>query len=152
MAGQKCGGGAAAMRKSLSGFSLLEALIALFVLSFGLIALASLQLKSLQYSQSSFQRNLALQQANDLHERLWASACHLNELDFSGCANNEICKQWVTEHSSSLPEWAGSLQKTSAADVNPIAYNIRINWRDTKLDATESFDFQVLLPLVQCDE
>ena len=140
------------MYKRQAGFSLLEALVALFILSFGLIALASLQLKSLQYSQASFQRNLALLQANDLHERLWASVCSLNELDFSTCGSNQICSQWAAEHNKTMPEWTGGLHKSSTANVNPIAFNIRINWRDVKLDATESFDFQVLLPLVKCDE
>ncbi|TVP46399.1 MAG: type IV pilus modification protein PilV [Halomonas sp.] len=54
------------------GFSLIEALIALVVLSLGLIGVASMQLKALQSATSGYQRSVASLAALDAQERLWA--------------------------------------------------------------------------------
>ena len=55
------------------GFTLLEVLIAIVVLSFGLLGLAALQLKALQDSHSSYQFSIANLAAKDIRERLWAA-------------------------------------------------------------------------------
>src|SRR5690554_3660239 len=55
-----------------SGFTLIEALIALLVLSIGLLGAAAMQLKALQGAQSGYQRALASLAAQDAVERLWA--------------------------------------------------------------------------------
>lgn len=54
------------------GFSLIEALIALVVLSIGLIGVAAMQLKALQSANAGYQRSLASVAAVDAQERLWA--------------------------------------------------------------------------------
>lgn len=48
------------------GVALLEVLIVFFVLSIGLLGMAALQLKSIQYSQSSYMRSQATVAANDM--------------------------------------------------------------------------------------
>ena len=55
-----------------SGFTLIEALVALLVLSIGLLGAAALQLKALQGAQSGYQRAVASLAAQDAVERLWA--------------------------------------------------------------------------------
>ncbi|GAL03454.1 type IV fimbrial biogenesis protein PilV [Photobacterium aphoticum] len=60
---------------SQRGFSLIEALVALFISSVALLALAAGQLKSLQYANNSFQYTLAMIQANNAVERVWNDAC-----------------------------------------------------------------------------
>lgn len=54
------------------GFSLIEALIALVVLSIGLIGVAAMQLKALQSANAGYQRSVASVAAVDAQERLWA--------------------------------------------------------------------------------
>lgn len=58
-------------RRPQSGFTLLEVMIALVVLSFGMLGLAAMQLKGLQSAHLSYQRTLATTAASDAVERLW---------------------------------------------------------------------------------
>ncbi|BBI64304.1 hypothetical protein HSBAA_56100 [Vreelandella sulfidaeris] len=60
------------------GFSLIEALIALLVLSIGLIGVAAMQLKALQSANAGYQRSVASVAAVDAQERLWAQLVALN--------------------------------------------------------------------------
>ena len=59
------------------GFSLIEALIALLVLSIGLIGVAAMQLKALQSANAGYQRSVASVSAVDAQERLWATLAAL---------------------------------------------------------------------------
>ncbi len=54
------------------GFSLIEALIALLVLSIGLIGVAAMQVKALQSATAGYQRSVVTLAAVDAQERLWA--------------------------------------------------------------------------------
>lgn len=60
------------------GFSLIEALIALVVLSVGLLGVAAMQLKALQSAHDGYQRSLASVAAVDAQERLWAELATLD--------------------------------------------------------------------------
>lgn len=75
---------------SQRGFSLLEALIALVVLSIGLIGVAAMQLNALQSANAGYQRSVASVAAVDAQERLWAQLATLEtgqtceDIDISG--------------------------------------------------------------------
>lgn len=69
------------------GFSLIEALIALVVLSFGLIGMAAMQLKALQSATQSYQRSVVTLAAVDAQERLWAELGKITQ-NISGAASN----------------------------------------------------------------
>ena len=60
-----------------SGFTLIEAMIAIAIASIALLGLAAGQMKSLQYAQNSFQYTVALIQANNTIERIWGDICVL---------------------------------------------------------------------------
>ncbi|MBS0002278.1 MAG: type IV pilus modification protein PilV [Thioalkalivibrio sp.] len=62
------------MSRRCAGFSLLETLIALLVLSIGALGNVALQLHALQATHSAYQRTLASLIAADAGERLWQSA------------------------------------------------------------------------------
>ena len=63
------------------GFSLIEALIALVVLSVGLLGVAAMQLKALQSANAGYQRSVASVAAVDAYERLWATLVPGNNCD-----------------------------------------------------------------------
>ncbi|WP_075879576.1 type IV pilus modification protein PilV [Vreelandella massiliensis] len=67
--------------KSQKGFSLIEALIALVILSMGLMGVAAMQLKALQSATAGYQRSVATLAAVDAQERLWAELAQLNPAD-----------------------------------------------------------------------
>lgn len=60
-------------RRRQSGFSLLEVLIALLVLSIGLLGLAALQTMGLKFNTQSYQRTQAVLQAYDIMDRMRAN-------------------------------------------------------------------------------
>src|SRR5690554_8195605 len=70
------------------GFTLLEALIALLVLSIGMLGVAAMQLKALQGAHAAYQRSIASLAAQDAQERLWASMINLQCPDWA--AANQI--------------------------------------------------------------
>ncbi len=59
--------------RSLAGFSLLEVLIALLVLSIGLLGLAALQTVGLKFNTQSYQRTQAVLNAYDIIDRIRAN-------------------------------------------------------------------------------
>jgi len=61
------------LRTMTAGFSLLEVLIALLVLSVGLLGLAALQANTLQFNQSAYLRSQATSLAYDMADRMRAN-------------------------------------------------------------------------------
>jgi|GEM_PF-713800 len=60
-------------RRQQTGFSLVEAVVAVFILAAGLLGLAALQGRSLTYAQTSFYRSIAADLAADLADRIRAN-------------------------------------------------------------------------------
>lgn len=61
------------MRSSQRGFSMLEVLIAVLIMAFGLLGLAGMQLANIRNNQSSSVRSIATQQAYDMGDRMRAN-------------------------------------------------------------------------------
>lgn len=120
------------------GFTLIEVLVALLVLSVGLLGLAGLQLHALQYAHSSYQRTLVNIQALDMAERMWTHLAEpLAELE-----------AWRQSNETSLPEWKGEV--TTVPD-QPGDYSIDISWRDPRMDESRVFSFSYRLRLPHLD-
>ncbi|MFP4278042.1 MAG: type IV pilus modification protein PilV [Wenzhouxiangella sp.] len=123
------------------GFSLIEVLVALLVLTMGILGITSLQTLTLKHSHSSFQRTVAVVQANDLVERLWAEIC---ELPGNG---DDIRDEWRLAHQNGdLDQWQGELELVSSSGETPFRYEITINWTDARLDSAEQFQYQASIP------
>ncbi len=127
------------LSRSSKGFTLLEVLIALIVVSIGFLSIAQLQLRSLQYSHASLQRTIAVVQANDLVERMWTGYC-----DFSVLATETegIFDDWREFHSAqqaaegTLPAWEAELDAGNA----PL-YELNILWQDRREQDQMSFQY-----------
>ncbi len=58
-------------RKSqLSGFTLIEIMVSIVIISIGMLGLSKLQLTSLRYNQNAYQRSIATQLAYDMANRM----------------------------------------------------------------------------------
>ncbi len=131
-----------------AGFGLIEALIALVVTTVGLLAVATLLTKSLQYSHSSYQRSVAVSQAVDLSERMWAGACALDT------SLNSIVSGWKNDHqvTQGMAQWAATV--TSDTSVTPARYTIDIKWEDDRFQRTGadaySFSYVISVPEFPC--
>ena len=116
------------------GFTLIEVMVALLVLSVGLLGLAGLQLHSLQYTHSSYQRTLVNIQALDMAERMWTHLAEpLLELE-----------EWRRLNQSSLPEWKGTV---TLVPNQPNDYVITISWFDHRFNGARNFYFSYRLRL-----
>lgn len=119
------------------GFTLTEVLVALLVLSIGLLGLAGLQLHALQYAHSSYQRTLVNMQALDMAERMWTHLAEpLSELE-----------EWRDSNRLSLPNWKGVV---TAVPDQPGAYRLTISWSDRRFSGagTYSFSYRLRLPVL----
>ena len=77
------------------GFTLIETLIALLVLSIGLTGLAALHITSLQFAHSAYYRSLVSAAALELEERLWVNAANLAPA--GGCLDAADFAQVLTD-------------------------------------------------------
>lgn len=86
-----------------SGFSLIEALIALLVLSLGLVGVAAMQLKALQSATAGYQRSVATLAAVDAQERLWAELASLGS--GQNCSSITVSNATTLQENGDEPSW-----------------------------------------------
>lgn len=153
-----------------SGFSLLEVLIALLVLSVGLLGIAGLQTFSLQFNHQSYERTQATLLISDIAERittnpLAARAGLYGVLDtasassyssYGGCPSscattNDLATydlfQWKSalENSKILAQGTGSITRViDAADADAVIHDIRVQWVENNLPASQSMRVRTL--------
>ena len=123
-------------RERLRGFSLIEVLVSIVVLSVGLLGVAALQVGGLRVSQSSFYRAQAAQLATDMADRLRANAgearsCELAIGDATPESPANTCERDLAEWRSRLLALPGG---TGGVDVD-LASNlvtITVQWDDAR--------------------
>jgi len=145
-----------------SGFAMLEVLISVLVLSFGLLGLAGLQAYGLKNNHSAYLRSLATQQAYDIVDRMRANRQGVANGKFtlasgiptnpgcisSGCSADNLADydlyQWNTDNAALLPSGAGVVCKDSTPNdvsATPAApacdgignfFAIKLWWNDEK--------------------
>lgn len=133
--------------KGQRGIALLEVLIAFFILSIGLLGLAGMQIKALQFNQGSFQRSQALISAYEMMDRmrLNSNAATANNYNMSwgntpsgsGVVGADLA-QWLNTIKSNFPDGEGSI----ACDANKIC-TVGVRWRD-RFGANPSTDWESL--------
>lgn len=124
------------------GFSLIEVLVALFVLSIGLLGLAALQTTGLKLNHQSYERTQAVIQAYDIIDRMRANretSAIINDAydsvslgnqptvtvdcDTTTCTSDQLAafdiRYWNATNASILPEGKGAICKgTFTNDTN----------------------------------
>lgn len=136
------------------GFTLLEVLIAVVVLSFGLMGLAGIQAVGVKNTHSANLRTLAVQQAYDMADRMRANAAGVNAAGAtgsydaitatipadpgcisSGCSPVLLAQYdqfvWNTNNNAMLP--AGSGTVAVAGVVPNHTYIITVMWNDYRV-------------------
>ena len=130
-----------------SGFSLLEVLIALVLLSIGLLGLASLQITGLKNNQRAHHRSQATQLSYDIADRMRSNKVALNTystidpsnaeaklvcITIAGCSASEMAEndlyEWNVALVSTLPSSLGTI-----STLLPVGtYQITITWDDNR--------------------
>ena len=121
------------------GFTLIEALVALLVLSIGLLGIASLQLTSLRFNQSASTRSQATLLAYDIIDRMrvnpQVAANGGYDVDFAksktgaALADKDV-QQWKGKLSTSLPAGDGRIVRVVGATTT--TYRVTIQWDDSR--------------------
>lgn len=117
------------MSQTQSGFTLLEVMVAIVVLSLGLLGLAGLQAASLRNNQTAYYRGIATQQAYDMADRIRANLVGVRAGNYSNlvaglpatdpdcfaasCTAADIAiadhRQWNTTNATLLPAGNGTV-------------------------------------------
>ncbi len=127
--------------RAARGFSLIEVLIALIIMSVGMLGIASLYVQSMQAGRTSLFRHNAVTLAGDVADRMranptagvaYAGAGANNNCIAMGinCSNVQMAAQdifgWDQQAVDTLPN--GDVTITFDNTVNPPVYTIAITW------------------------
>ena len=116
-----------------AGFTLIEALVALLILSIGLVGLAGLQTLSMRNNYSAFQRSQAVLKAYDAlsgdYDRAYAAAVPTQTCT-STCNSTQMA-------ASDLREWVTALQRLPSGDGAIVVDNsgiatVTVRWDDNR--------------------
>lgn len=133
------------------GFTLLEMLVALFVLSIGLLGLAGLQAQGLRYNHDAYVRSQATFLAYDIIERMRTNAPnvanYVGEAPAVDCGeaasvaeNDRAC--WHAEVAALLP--GGSAEIVQDA-TNSNVFTVNLSWVDRTTTETRTQDWTVMV-------
>ena len=135
------------------GFTLLEVLIAIVVLSIGLLGLAGLQAAGLRNNNSAYMRTIATQQIYDMTDRLRnkpegvastgydavtgiPTSPNLDCLTATGCSPADMATydafEWNTANKNLLPSGQGTVTRVGTTN----RFTITVMWDDARTGAT----------------
>jgi type IV pilus assembly protein PilV len=136
------------------GFSLIEVLVSIVVLSVGLLGAASLQIGGLRVSQSSFYRAQAAQFATDMADRLRANigqarTCTLAITAAAPSSPTTACERDLAEWRARLGTLPGGTGAVAVqANVNNMdLMTITVRWDDSRGGGATASDFVLVTTL-----
>lgn len=126
-----------------SGFTLLEVLIALLVLSIGLLGLAALQTSGLRANQMASMRTIATQLAYDMTDRMRANPLGVTANQYIIATNETPGDPAVSIANNDLTEWRnqiarlpGGLSSIKQLAGPPVTHEITVFWDEERKGAT----------------
>ena len=120
-------------RRLTRGFTLIEVLISMFVLGTSVVALNTLQLKSMQHANMALQRSLANLIAIDAAERLWLA--HAIE---AHPALDEVERRWLSSwDDNARPPGPLALPGVESSRITRAAnsFVITVAWHEPRLES-----------------
>lgn len=139
----------------VDGFTLVEVLVALVILSMGLLGIAALYVESLRASRTAILRTEAVVLAADLAERIRVN--RLGAAAYEGAAAAEPCPaatdaattaardlcEWQAAIDRALPGADGTVTHDPETAVLPATYTILIEWNEAGLAGSYQLRFQI---------
>ncbi|EWH00613.1 type IV pilus modification protein PilV [Halomonas sp. BC04] len=121
-------------RSGARGFTLIEALIALLVLSIGLLGVAAMQIKALQSAHVGYQRAAASLAAKDAVELLW-SRFNADEMECPDLGDEEAA--WEARWQHFIP----GLETSVTPSGDECVFDVVLKWSDGRLGDSGDADF-----------
>lgn len=145
--------------KSAQGFTLLESLMALFILTVGILGVASLQVQGIRSSQTALQRTIVVMKTQEIIDRMRANSnwnveeserlinlatlqAYGGDPQGGGCNSGTVCdgptqaahdlSVWQGELASILPSLDGASIVVTPSPVagEPTTVTVTIDWSD----------------------
>ena len=126
-------------RHDSAGFTLMEVLLALLVLSVGMLGVAAILLESLRASRSGIARTQAVTLASDIADRIRANRTTTDAYDCDGPCDageggNAVAiadlAAWRDTVATKLPDGAASLRLMPGAPGTQAVYLVEVNWHE----------------------
>jgi len=123
----------------IAGFGLIETLVALCVVSVGLLGLLQLHLAALRVNRAALHVGQAVTLSADLAERLRANRDPADAYDCGGPCNAGVggnavaiadLQAWLAAIAARLPEGDGSVTYRAGATGEPVQYLVTVSWTD----------------------
>ncbi|WNV06472.1 type IV pilus modification protein PilV [Candidatus Methylospira mobilis] len=139
--------------KPAAGFTLLEVLVTLLILSIGLLGLAGLQITGLRSSQNSYYRLQATLLAQDLSERMRANKAGVSlgaydaapdgasaaDCTSAVCSPEQMAAydlaQWRADIAKQLPAGSGEICRGAPSCGTGPAFTVTIRWYEKRAGA-----------------
>ncbi len=129
------------------GFTLIEALVALLVLSIGLLGVAAMQLEALQGAHAAYQRSIASLAAQDAQERLWAELAESSGTITCPTGISDIQTAWHGEWGDYLRGFSDESTVSTVTGSSVCDFSIVVVWDEARFGGTEeTFSYTVRLP------
>jgi len=152
-----------ASRQKVAGFTLIETMVALMVLSVGMIGVAALHGQTLSASRTAIFRGQAISLAGDIADRIRVNRGV--QLAYEGAANDNNCDDptggggvkctpaqmaahdlfvWQTQVAQGLPGGTTVIDVDTA--TNPATYTVTVSWDEPNQAAPVAFSMNFQLP------
>lgn len=124
--------------RQVAGVGLIEILIAIVILAFGLLGIAALQMTALRNSQSSLQRSQATVQTYAILDAMRANREAARIGDYNLTTMTCTAPDTGTLAMNDLANWIGSLKKTLGESAcamvvcGSVECEISVQWNDTR--------------------
>ena len=145
--------------RAARGFSLIEVLIALVIMSVGMLGIASLYVQGMQAGRTSLFRHNAVTLAGDVADRIRANPTAVAAYEGAGadngcidgtgsCSNVEMAAQdillWAQQAVDTLPN--GAVGVTVDVTVIPPRYSIAITWDEPGVVTQQNYTIATQVP------
>jgi len=128
------------------GFSLVEVLVALIVLSVGLLGIAAMYVETLRANRDALVRTQAIALASDLADRIRSNRLPANNYTGTGVNDRAIADlaDWKTAVATQLPGGIGTVRfLDDGTATTPAQYMIEVAWDEVGQGDATTFELRL---------
>jgi type IV pilus assembly protein PilV len=131
--------------RKVRGFTLVEVLIALIVLSIGLLGIAAMYVETLRANRSALVRTQAIALASDLADRIRANRAPADNYTGAGVNARAVADlaAWNDLIEDQLPDGEGTVLFRAGTANTPAQYMIQVSWTEVGQGDPSTFELRL---------